>query len=218
MNADYCGWWYRVTLVIGLMLTSGCALMGGGGDQETLFADEFTVGQTGNWLLEGDSVAQATIRDGQLFIDVNGPNVAQFATLQEPTLGDFVVEVDATQLAGNPESSYGLLFRLQSPNAFYRFEITSSGLYIVERRDPAGAWTRLVEEWTSAPAVQTGLNAVNRLKVEAAGSNLSVYVNDQLLRQLTDATYTAGNIALDAGTFGQAGLQVAFDNLVVWKP
>lgn len=200
------------------MLLSGCALVGGEGDQETLFADDFTVGQTGQWLLEGDSVAQATIRDGQLLIEVNGPNVAQFATLQEPTLSDFVVEVEATQLAGSPDSSYGLLFRLQSPNAFYRFEITSSGLYIVERRDPAGTWTRLVEDWTAAPAVQTGLHVVNRLKVEAAGPILAFYVNDQLLRQLTDATYTAGNVALDAGTFGQAGLQVAFDNLVVRRP
>ena len=47
---------------------------------------------------------------------------------------------------------------------------------------------------------------------------ISLYVNDQLVHQLTDTAYTSGTIALDAGTFVQPSAEVAFDNVVVRRP
>ncbi len=111
-----------------------------------------------------------------------------------------------------------MLFRLQSPGEFYRFDITGDGRYTVERRNLDGSWTRFTDGWAQATAVQVGLNATNRLRIVAEGPQFSLFVNDQFLHTFTDTAYPAGTIALDAGTFGQVPLSVAFDNVEIDSP
>lgn len=186
--------------------------------RDDLFQDGFQVGETGAWRIEGDTVARAFIDDGLLFIEIDASQTIHFATLSEPAFEDFVLEVDVTLLEGDPESSAGVLFRMSAPDQFYRFEITGSGLYMIERRNGDGSWTRFVERWTQSDAIRVGLLESNRLKIVAEGANLSLFVNDQLLLQTSDDVYASGKIALDAGTFGLPGLKVAFDNVNVRKP
>jgi hypothetical protein len=182
---------------------------------DSTFQDAFIPGQTGNWLFEQDELASTGIVNEQLVITITTPNTVQYATLSDRTFSDFAVEVDAWQRSGPVESSYGILFRMVDGSQFYRFDITGSGLYIIERRDADGKWTRLVPDWTATPAINQGLNVANRLKVIASGDSLTFYVNDILLTQLTDPAYTSGSLALDAGSFGGGDLQVSFDNLLV---
>jgi hypothetical protein len=179
------------------------------------FAEAFVAGQTGKWLIEQDTIGSAAIVNEQLLITVAAPNTVQYSTLQEKVYGDFALEVDVTQVAGPPESSYGVLFRVKDGQQFYRFDITGNGLYIIERHNGDGTWTRLVQEWTPASALNQGLNVTNRLRVLASGQSLTFYANDVLLTQVNDATYADGLIGLDAGTFGGSNLQVAFDNLTI---
>lgn len=194
---------------------------GGGGDtvledDDVIFSDQFIPGETGDWLVEGDDVGQTAVIDQKFIISISEPNMMQYTTLQEPVVDNFSMEVDAQQIAGNPESSYGILARMRGADQFYRFEITSSGLYMAERHNADGTWSQYLEDWTESPAIKQGLNTVNRLKVEANGSNLSFYVNDTLLHEVYDnGVGLEANVGLDAGTFGQAGLQVAFDNVVI---
>ncbi len=183
---------------------------------QALFSDQFVVGQTGKWLLEKDELTSSEIANEQLVLTVNEPNTIQFATLQEPQFTDFVVEVDGRQRAGQPDSSYGVLFRVQDAQRFYRFSITANGLYVIERHNADGSWTRLVQEWLPSTAINQGLNVANRLKVIANGPEFTFFVNDILLQQLSDPTYDSGAIALSAGTFGGGNLQVSFDDLVVY--
>lgn len=179
------------------------------------FNDAFIPGQTGNWLFEQDEQATTAIANEQLVITIAVPNTIQYATLGDRTFGDFVLEVDTWQRSGPPEGSYGVLFRIQEDGQFLRFDITGSGAYIVERHNADGSWTRLVPDWVPTTAINQGLNVGNRLKIIAAGSNLTFYANDILLIQLTDDSPVSGAIALDAGTFGGGNLQVSFDNLTI---
>lgn len=201
-----------------LLLLAACGSDSDSMSAELLFHDEFVSGETGNWLMEGDDVGRAAIIGEQLFIEIDEPQTIHYVTLQEPAFDDFALELDATQIAGDLESSFGVLFRLQEPGQFYRFEITGNGLFMVERHDSDGSWTRFIEAWEESEAIIQGLNAVNRLKVVAVDSTLSFYANDTLLLQATDSSYVGGSIALDAGTFGRPGLQVVFDNVVVSNP
>jgi hypothetical protein len=179
------------------------------------FTDAFVPGQTGNWLFEQDANGSTAIVNEQMVVTIISPNTIQFATLGDRTYSDFVLEVDAWQRAGAPESSYGVLFRMQEDQQFYRFDITGNGLYIVERRLADGTWVRLTPEWTPTSALNQGLNVANRLKIIAAGPTLTFYANDVLLTQVVDEALAAGGIALDAGTFGGGDLQVSFDNLTI---
>lgn len=185
---------------------------------DVIFADTFVAGQTGDWLMEGDDAGRTAVLNEQLVITVKEPHILQYTTLNEPLFADFILEADVTQLAGDLESSYGLLFRMQSSGQFYRFDITGNGLYVMERHNSDGTWTRFLDDWVESAAIKQGLAVTNRLKVVAQGPLLSFYVNDQLLQQVNDASYAAGQIALDAGTFGRGGLEVAFDNVVVRAP
>ena len=183
-----------------------------------IFADAFVAGQTGAWLVEGDDAGRTAVLNEQLVITIEEPNLLQYTTLSEPIFADFVLEVDVTQMAGDLESSYGLLFRMQNPGQFYRFDITGNGMYVMERHNGDGTWTRFLDDWVESAAIKQGLTVSNRLKVVAQGPLLSYYVNDQLLQQVNDASFAAGQVGLDAGTFGRGGLEVAFDNLVVRNP
>lgn len=184
-------------------------------DPNEPFRDEFIPGQTANWLLEQDDVGSTAVVNDQLVITVAAPNTIQYATLTDRAFGDFVLEVDAWQRGGAPESSYGVLFRIQEDGRFYRFDITGNGLYMIERRDTDGTWTRLLREWTPTAAINQGLNVANRLKIIANGADMAFYVNDILLTQVSDTALAEGRIGLDAGSFAGNALQVTFDNVSV---
>lgn len=185
---------------------------------DVLFHDEFVAGQMAPWQLEGDALGRSSVVNEQLILELNAPHIMQFVTLPQQTFHDFVLDVQARPLKGDLANSYGVLFRLQDANQFYRFELTGSGTYMLERRNGDGSWTRFIEDWTAHPAIQQGHHVTNRIRVQAIGSAISVYVNDNLVQQVDDSAYAAGQIALDAGTFGDGLMQVAFDNVVVRRP
>ena len=186
------------------------------GVEKVLYRDDFVLGQTGTWKLESDENGSTTIVPEQLLIKINNPNMVQYASLVEPEVSDFRVEVDGHILSGSPQSSYGVLFRMQGPQQFYRYEITGDGTYILERHDSGGPRTLFMGDWRSSDAINQGLNMKNRLGVNAVGPNISLYVNDVLLEEISDDTYLEGKIALDAGTFAMAPAQIAFDNMVIY--
>lgn len=197
---------------------AACGSRGGVFGDDVIFHDEFVGGQMAEWQLEGDALGQSSVVNEQLLIDLKESNLMQFAALPAPTFQDFILEVDAQQVSGDLSNSYGVLFRMQDPNQFYRFEITGDGKYMFERRNGDGSWTRFVRDWTESAAIEQGHRATNRIRIEAIGPSLTVYVNNTLVQQVTDNGYAAGQIALDAGTFGFPEMQAAFDNLVVKQP
>jgi hypothetical protein len=188
------------------------------GAGRTLYRDEFVQGFTGSWQLEHDDLGSSVIVPEQMLIELNAPNLVQYAMLEEPAFSDFALEVEAGLDHGSPSSTYGILFRMQGPQEFYRFAVTADGMYIVERHNLDGSIARFTNDWRSAVAINQGAGSRNTLRVEADGPRIAVYVNEALLEEVRDESYRSGNIALSAGTFDGAGAQVSFDNLFVYPP
>jgi hypothetical protein len=186
------------------------------GARRTLFHDEFVQGSTGNWLLESDELGSSVIVPEQMLIELNAPNVIQYTTLTEPAFSDFILEVEAGLNNGSLASSYGVLFRMQGPEEFYRFSVTGDGMYILERHGRNGAVVRFTENWRGDAGINKGHGSSNILKIEADGPRIAVYVNDNLLEEVRDDSLRAGKVALSAGTFDGAGIQAFFDNLAVY--
>ena len=110
---------------------------------DVIFADAFVAGQTGAWVVEGDDAGRTAVLNEQLIITIEEPNLLQYTTLSEPIFADFVLEVDVTQLAGDLESSYGLLFRMQNPGQFYRAItdiFSTSGCSDLSRENCGNLW------------------------------------------------------------------------------
>lgn len=127
---------------------------------------------------------------------------------------NFAVEVDARQVQGPLDGAFGLLARLQPDRqSYYRFSISGDGYYLVDSLNQ-GQWATLVD-WQLSQAIRQGLNEVNRLRVVCDRSKFSFYVNDALLIEVIDNTFTSGRIGLSVSTYDKGGVVVHFDNLRV---
>lgn len=214
------GLWFVLCALLSMSSLAACGALSSGsrGDSNVLFEERFEDAVAGSWHLEGDAQGLAEVAEGRLLITIRAPGTVQYATLEDEIFSDLILDVEATQVGGVAGGSYGVLLRMVAPQQFYRFEITSGGEYVVERHNGPGEWERLTDGWQTAPAIRRGLNETNQLRVAATGGTFSFYVNETLLTQVVDRRYETGAIALDAGTFNQSEVQVAFDNVVIQAP
>jgi hypothetical protein len=183
-----------------------------------LFLDQFDPISSGEWYLESDELGGSVIENNQMIMRVNAPNTIQYTTLREPVFDDFKLQVDLTLLDGTEAVSYGVLFRMNDRNEFYRFDITGDGRFMVEKANADGSWIQYLDNWKTVDSFEIGKDAWNTLRIDAIGSEISYYVNNALVYSMTDDSLTEGNIGLDIGTFSQTSASAAFDNLIVQYP
>ena len=125
--------------------------------------------------------------------------------------------------------------------SYYLFLISSDGYYQL-RRSLADE-QQILSAWIPSPLIRQGLEVSNRLRVVAQKSTLQFYINGeqvalcipddsqasstwandeciggQMRLTLQDESPEAGRIALVAQSFQQAGVVLAFDNLLVRMP
>lgn len=175
--------------------------------------DDFST--PGVWQTESDSAAQVTVQDGEMRVYVAAPNQLAWAFAGHE-FSDFVLTVEATQVAGPDDNEYGVLARMEDTDHFYRFSISGDGYYMVSKYD-GETWTPLSGDWAFSDAIQTG-EATNMLQVICQGKVLTFLVNGVQLAQMEDADYTHGDVGLYAGSFFEPGVEVHFDNLRVEEP
>jgi tetratricopeptide (TPR) repeat protein len=175
--------------------------------------DDFSTPE-GGWIEDSDLQSVKKYENGQYHILVNARELFIWSTAGQD-FADFMVEVEATQVSGPNDNGYGLLFRLQDEQHFYRFDISGDGFYLLSRR-LENQWVTLID-WTASPFIHKG-QATNRLKVICQGSQISLYVNNRHLTDFSDVSYSHGDIGLFAGTLSQGGVHISFDNLKVWAP
>jgi hypothetical protein len=207
----------RIALLVLILLLAGCnrATIGEKLPSGILYQDNFDA-DTGNWLLESDMDANSSFAEGRLQLEITDSNLIAWAELKERQFDDFVLRVDATQLAGPDNNSYGVIMRMKSSSAYYRFDISGDGYYAFTRRDEddGGTWVWITEDWLESEAIHKG-NSTNKIKIDAQKSHFSFYVNDQLIAEADDDTYRSGLIGLNAGSFHESGVKIGFDNLTV---
>src|SRR5262249_34455825 len=112
-------------------------------------------------------------------------------SLLDHRFSDFDLRVNATRLAQADDSNeMGVLFRVQDrrnsqdPLNYYMFRIRGDGAYRVEvchPCDPSSPHPDVMSEWQISPAILTGLNQVNQIRIVAKDDHFQFYVNDQRL-------------------------------------
>jgi hypothetical protein len=201
-----------------------------------------------DWETFDDGRISAKIADGALVVGVNAPTDTGTWSGLNYTFQDFVLDVDATKLAGPDDNGIFIVFRLTDKENYNRFDISSDGYYALSVvRDGI---RRTVSEFNASPAIQVG-NAVNHLRLSAIGDTFRFEVNgtvllmcwsaDPAIQPLWDpanpnqclggtlldswqnADISQGKIGLGAqGILGidmpTASATVAFDNLVIKTP
>lgn len=179
-----------------------------------LFQDDFSDPASGwNRLLVGEGVMDYD--GGGYRILVNAQEMNFWATPRRD-FADVRIEVDAGKLAGPDENRIGLVCRFNGSD-YYFFIMSSDGFYGIGIFSGGQAALLGQGEMLSATSINQGV-AVNHLRADCVGDQLTFYVNGFQLAQVQDATLTTGDIGLLAGTFATPGVDVVFDNFVVFQP
>jgi hypothetical protein len=176
------------------------------------YADDFSAPH-GGWKTASDEAITIGLQDGALHFTIDDLDTIAWSTPKDKRFGDFVLDVDATQVAGPDDNSYGVIFRYQDDRNFYRFDISGDGYFAVFKRKD-GVWSKLQDYAESAAVKQD--NATNHLQVIAKGNQFTLNVNGETVKTFSDKDFPNGNLGVTAGTlFDNAGVHIAFDNVKV---
>jgi hypothetical protein len=131
--------------------------------------------------------------------------------------GDVKVEADAARLAGPVINRFGVICRYQDGKNFYFFIISSDGYYAIGKIKN-GAAVLLGQSMMAYNSAIIQGDGTNHLRFDCLGNTLTAYANGQPVAITSDADFSAGDAGLIAGTFDQGGVEIVFDNFVVYKP
>ncbi|MDY7039678.1 MAG: hypothetical protein SVX38_02310 [Chloroflexota bacterium] len=177
-----------------------------------LYEEDFE-NQTNGWWTSSETDYEVDYIDGEYVFFIATEDYGVWSWGGE-YFEDFILNVEAGQLSGPDPNSYGVLFRFQDSDNFYRFAISGEGQYAVHRKLD-GEWEDLMP-WTDSPAINAGA-AWNLLRVACQGPYMNFYVNGVHVAHVIDSTFSGGDIGLHVGTsVGYPNLEVAFDNVQVW--
>jgi len=129
---------------------------------------------------------------------------------------NIVLEVDATPLTPDFNNAFGLMCRADESNNGdgYYFMIKGDGYYSISIGE--GDAIKPLVEWKASDAIHVGIDT-NSIRAVCLDDSLALYVNDKLLIETHDHTYTSGFAGLAVAAASNHGSDVAFDNLATYK-
>ena len=132
--------------------------------------------------------------------------------------GDIAIEIDVQKQGGAETSFQGVLCRMDEKWNYYFFAVSGDGKYGIGRVINRQREWLGTGELEASTAVKTGTE-VNQIKAVCDGDQLSFYVNDQLLLQVTDDVLVDGkDYGMFIASMSEPGNDVLFDNLRVLAP
>jgi len=120
------------------------------------------------------------------------------------------------------DDHYGIIFRvpaLQAANQGYLFGVTCDGRYNLRKWDgttgETGTMTTLIR-YTNSAMLNSGSNKQNVLGVMTKGNIISLYINGELVDQITDDAYTGGYFGAFAGWEQTENFSVRVEKASYW--
>ena len=217
---------FSIAFLILLLLTlllSGCEMVTGGSEVEptshpgwVFFEDDFSTSPNG-WGTIGPEGGEAAFEYQGLVIKIHSSN-SLFWTVNEGKYTDTKIDVDAVLLNGPTTDNFGVICRFADNANFYGFLITHDGYYgIFKMQNGKMILSGGKQNLDFSEAIRQG-GVVNHITATCSGKILSLEVNDVLLAEIQDESFSSGQIGLIAGAYETAGVQVLFDNLKITQP
>lgn len=132
------------------------------------------------------------------------------------SLTDMRLSVEVRRASGD-QGYYGLLCRIQDAGNFYYFIVRPDGYFTIGKYQAASFSSLTPGGWTFHQAIQTG-DATNRLEAVCSADRLTFSVNDVLLGEATDSTFSSGKPGLVAAALDELGFQAGFNLFAVYDP
>ncbi len=177
-----------------------------------VFEDDFS--SPGVWdTFESDNGA-TFYEGGQYHVQVDSTKYYVWGNPGE-SFDDVLITVQAQPVQPVGDADFGVFCRYQDADNFYALEISEDGYYAIWKQE-AGEYVSLVD-WAPSDAIPTDGSPV---QIEAAciGNTLTLAVNDVVIAEVQDSSFASGDIGLVAGTWNTGGVEIAFDDVVVYAP
>ena len=179
------------------------------------WVDNFKTGN--NWPLDKDNYTSVEVKDSKLVFsalaDLDGWR------LSWPVIKNFYLEMSAETGMCEGSDHYGLMFRVpdkQKADQGYLFGLTCDGRYSLRKWDNQ-IMTSLIP-WTTSTAITKGSNQINRLGVLANGSQLALYANGVLLKEINDNSFTAeGGFGIFIGSDQTPDFTIKISEVAYWE-
>lgn len=148
----------------------------------------------------------------------NQPGYYKPCTAANTNFSNFTFQAQMVIKQGDQNVGGGLIFRADaSAYKFYRLFITSRGYYQLRVYiDRLGSHSRLLRDGV-APPFHTGLGQTNKIAVSVNNDQLAFYVNKQLVSNVSDDTFSRGQIGFNVDNPSSQNAEVIFTNARVWQ-
>jgi hypothetical protein len=176
-----------------------------------VFQDEFVDNRNAWFVGVLNELETDLIEDGVFKVIWSGKGTS-YELYEVRELTSFIAEVDCL-VVGEGDGSCSLVFGAQEDQALYKFELFADyyRLYIVQ---PPGE-PQLLAEGNPAQLLREG--EPNRLRVVRRGDDITAFVNGAPVAEAADLTYLTGKVGLSSNSYDEAGVEVWFDNFVIWE-
>ena len=190
-----------------------------------LFSDSFLSDDYGWNLQSSHGIYAVTLGRGMMTMEIDKHKLLWELIPGETTYSNFILTVNAVLSRGDQNEGYGVYIRGTANQesdlaTYYRFELYGDGSYAIFKGilNPTGHSTSTtIVDYTLNPSIQPH-GKLNQLMIIARGASLSFIVNGQLLKTISDRSYTNGSVALFVSNLPQSklGAQVQFSQLAIY--
>jgi len=201
-----------------ILVALACRAIVPGGEDEPgsiSFQDDFSDPSSG-WNRVTAANGETDYADGTYRIFVNEPDM-DIWSIPGLDFTDARIEVDALKVGGDRNNRFGVICRVSEPNTFYTFIISSDGYYGIGKIKGDAYQLIGMDALQPAEAILKG-SALNHIRADCVGNDLTLHVNGQKLAEVQDGEFTSGDVGLIAGTYDVPGVDIRFDNFVVYRP
>ena len=178
----------------------------------TLVLDDHLVDNSqGHAWLEGTNKLGATCQFIQGGYQATQPNPGYFHSCmaQAPDYSNFVFEVQMTLVSGDYA---GLIFRSTANSEYYQFGVDTSGQYSLKLFDSDHTTGQVLRQGSTTAIV---LGQSYLFAVVADYSNIGLYLNQQKIDSVTDASSSHGQVGVFVGNINNSAVAM-FTHVRVW--
>lgn len=179
---------------------------------QVIFQDDFSDPKTG-WDEQDWDAGDVRYQDGEYLVTVKKSNWMVWSN-QDQELDNLAVGVDVRVVEATGEGDFGIICRYKDEDNFYALEVSEDGYFSVWKHENGEFMA--ITDWAASDAIP--MDKPFRLSAACSGNRLLLGVNDTLLADVTDDSFSGGIYGILVGTYEKGGLTVAFDNFTIYKP
>jgi len=197
--------WLLLPIVMLVIAGLACAAPGG----SALYRDNFS-NSSGDWCVDSDDTSSTDYSGGKFVIEVIETEWYVWCN-PDQSFEAIHLEVTAENANGTPDTVFGMMCHYQFLDEFYYVGITSEGDYTI-RLFIDDADDILAEGVSDDIPVNA---ASYRLGMDCAEGRIALYVDGTLIDEVSDSTFTSGDIGLYAWSGDEVPAEIRYDDLEV---